>query len=258
MSAVEVAYSVEGEGPPLYLVHGIGARKTIWAGVVERLRDAFTCVAHDLRGHGESPVPPPPYAMANMVEDLEALRVRLGHERIHVAGHSLGGMIGPSYARAHPRHTRSVGLLSTAAGRSEKDREVLQALIARMEQGGVEPQLDALVDRWFMDEFRATHPEAVALRLQQVVDTPEPVFLSVFHMYAETEMGPWLGEIECPCLVLTGELDGGCNPRLNQFITEQLADAKLVILDQLKHAVLIEAPDRVAAALREFLLGQDA
>ena len=67
-------------------------------------------------------------------------------------------------------------------------------------------------------------------------------------------MGPWLGEIACPCLVLTGELDGACGPRHNRFMADALPDAELVILDGLKHAILIEAPERVAPHVRDFLL----
>ena len=54
--------------------------------------------------------------------------------------------------------------------------------------------------------------------------------------------------------MLTGELDGGCNPRLNRFIHAELSDSQLVILDGLKHAFMIEASDRVLPHLREFLL----
>ena len=67
-------------------------------------------------------------------------------------------------------------------------------------------------------------------------------------------MGPWLHEIKHPCLVLTGEFDGGCNPRLNKFIAGELINSQLVILDGLKHSILIEASDRVAKPLRKFLL----
>src|SRR5262249_33927787 len=63
---------------------------------------------------------------------------------------------------------------------------------------------------------------------------------NVFCIYAETEMSPWLNEIKVPCLVLTGELDGGCNPRLHRQIADALAGSQLVILDGLKHAILIE------------------
>src|SRR5262249_51467731 len=53
--AVECAYSVEGKGPPVFLVHGIGARRQGWAGLLEHLKADFQCISYDLRGHGDSP-----------------------------------------------------------------------------------------------------------------------------------------------------------------------------------------------------------
>ena len=254
MSAVEVAYTIEGEGPALYMVHGIGSRRATWAGLAPSLAGEFTCVSYDLRGHGESPAPPTPYSLDDLVEDLEALRAKLGHERIHVIGHSLGGMIGPAYARAYPGRVHSVTLLSTAAGRTAEDRAKVRGVIAAMEEQGIEAVLGTLVDRWYTDAFVETRPDAIETRKRQVLDTPAHVFLSVFRIYAETEMAPWLHEVACPCLVLTGALDGGCNPRLNRFIAGALPDSELVILDGLKHSILIEAPERVAPPVRDFLL----
>jgi 3-oxoadipate enol-lactonase len=256
MAAVDVSYQITGQGPALYLVHGIGSRKTTWDELVKGLSDRYTCVSYDLRGHGDSPVAATPYSLEDMVDDLEALRQKLGHQHIHIAGHSLGGMIGPAYALAYPQHTLSVSLLSTAAGRSEEDRAKLQAVGDAMEQNGIVETLGTFVARWFTDDFMAAHPEIIEARLQQVKDTPADVFLSVFWIYAKTEMAPWLHRVTCPCLVLTGELDGGCNPRLNRFIDAQLPDSQLVILPGLKHSLMIEASDQVLPPLRKFLLEQ--
>ena len=258
MAAIDVSYRITGEGPPLYLVHGIGARKTTWDTLIAGLEDRFTCVSYDLRGHGDSPVPPPPYSLDELVEDLEALREKLGHESIHIAGHSLGGMIGPAYARSFPERCRSVALLSTAAGRNEEDRARLRAVGEAMEKNGIAETLPTFVDRWFTDAFIAASPQAIDARLRQVIDTPAEVFMGVFWIYATTEMGPWLHEVECPCLVLTGELDGGCNPRLNCYIHQQLRDSRLVILDGYKHSLLMEASHEVLPQLRDFLLEQES
>ena len=254
MAAVGLSYEITGVGPPLYLVHGIGSRKLGWAGLLPHLEDRFTCVTSDLRGHGASPVPATPYSLDDLVADLEALRATLGHEKIHVIGHSLGGMIGPAYARAHPDRALTVGLLSTAAGRTEEDRAKLRGVIAAMEERGIRPVLDTLVQRWYTDDFIAAHPDLIDKRKQQVVDTPAEVFLNVFRIYAQTEMAPWLNQIAAPSLVLTGELDGGCNPRLNRLIAGELPDSELVILEGLKHSILIEAPERVAAPVQDFLM----
>jgi pimeloyl-ACP methyl ester carboxylesterase len=165
-------------------------------------------------------------------------------------------MIGPAYAHAYPEHTLSVGLLSTAAGRTDDDRAKLRAVGEAMENNGIIETLATFVARWFTDDFVEAHPEVIAARLQQVKDTPPDVFLSVFWIYATTEMAPWLYQVACPCLVLTGEFDGGCNPRLNRFIHDQLPDSRLVILASLKHSLMIEASDRVLPHLRDFLLEQ--
>ena len=255
MTAIDVSYRIEGQGPALYMVHGIGSRKVTWDGIIPDLKDHFTCVSYDLRGHGDSPIPQTPYTLDQLVEDLEALRQKLGHEKIHIIGHSLGGMIGPAYARAHPDRILSVGLLSTAAGRTDEDRAKLKAVGDAMEEKGVMPVINTLVERWYTDAFIASRPDLIEMRKQQVADTPEQVFLSVFWIYATTEMAPWLQQINCPCLVLTGELDGGCNPRLNRFMHEQLPDSELVILDGIKHSILIERPHRVSPPLKSFLLG---
>jgi 3-oxoadipate enol-lactonase len=256
MAAVDVSYRIVGQGPALYLVHGIGSRKTTWDELIDGLSDRFTCISYDLRGHGDSPVAATPFTLEDLVDDLEALRQKLGHERIHVAGHSLGGMIGPTYALAYPQHTLSVGLLSTAAGRTDDDSAKLQAVGAAMELNGIVETLGTFVARWFTDDFMAAHPEVIEARLQQVKDTPADIFLNVFWIYAKTEMAPWLDQVSCPCLVLTGELDGGCNPRLNRFIDQQLPDSRLVILPGLKHSLMIEASAQVLPHLRKFLLDQ--
>lgn len=254
--AIDCAYTIEGQGPALFLIHGIGARKTGFAKVVAALKDRFTCISYDLRGHGDSPLPEGRFGLEDLVDDLEALRDRLGIAQAHFAGHSLGGMIGPAYARRYPDRVRSLGLLSTAAFRTEDDSAKVKAVVAQMRAKGIGQVLDTLTARWFTDAFAAAHPEVIAWRKQQVMDTPAEVFLTVFDIYAETEMAPWLHEVAAPALVLTGELDGGCNPRLNQQIAAALPKADLVILEGLKHAILIEASERVVPPLRQFLLRQ--
>jgi pimeloyl-ACP methyl ester carboxylesterase len=250
---IRSAYAVEGDGPPLFLVHGIGASRHSWDGLVAALRHKYRCIGYDLRGHGKSPTPTPPYTLDDLVEDLEALRSELGIAKAHIIGHSLGGMIGPAYARRYPDRVRSLGLLSTAAFRTADDRARVKGVVAAMRSKGIAPVLETLKDRWFTPEFAAARPEVISRRLQQVIDCDPEVFLSVFDIYAETEMAPWIAEVKAPSLVLTGENDGGCPPRLNEQIAKAMPDAELVVLPGLRHAILLEAPDKVAPPVLEFL-----
>ena len=54
--------------------------------------------------------------------------------------------------------------------------------------------------------------------------------------------------------MLTGEFDGGCNPRLNAMLGDALPDSELVVLADLKHSILVEGPDRVLPPVLDFLL----
>ena len=254
MSAViDCAHTVEGDGPPLFLIHGIGAARDTWRFVLPTLTKHFTCISYDLRGHGASPKPDGEFGLDELVADLEALRAKLGIDQAHFAGHSLGGMIGPAYARAHPGRVLSLGLLSTAAFRTEEDSAKVWAVVRAMEEKGIPDVLGTLIDRWYTDRFVEERRDIVDRRLSQVVDTDPGIFLNVFRIYAGTEMSPWLHEVNARSLVLTGEFDGGCNPRLNTQIAEALPDAELVILPEYKHSILLEAGEEVAQHMVRFL-----
>ena len=245
-SAIDCAYSVAGNGPPLILIHGIGAARDAWRFMTPLLEARFTVITYDLRGHGESPMPEGEFNLDDLVADLERLRERLELESMHLAGHSLGGMIGPRYALHYPERVRSIGLYSTAAGRTEEDSNKVWGVVRAMQEQGIENVLGTLTNRWFTDAFLEQHADLVERRLQQVLDTNADVFMNVFRIYAGTEMMPWLHRVSQPSLIVTGELDGGCNPRLNRLIHETLPNAELEILNGLKHSILVEAGPRVA------------
>lgn len=252
-NVIDCDFSVEGSGAPLFLIHGIGAARDTWRKALPVLSPHFTVITYDLRGHGTSPMPPGEFGLDELVNDLERVRERTGFEQAHFAGHSLGGMIGPAYALKHPDSVLSLGLLSTAAFRTEDDSAKVFGVVRAMEENGIPNILPTLTDRWFTDDFIARHGDVVERRLRQVIATDPEVFLSVFRIYAGTEMAPWLHKVSAPSLVLTGENDGGCNPRLNRQIDAALPNSELVILPGYKHSLLLEAGDIVAEHVTRFI-----
>ena len=251
--SIDCEYTIEGDGPPLFLIHGIGAARDTWRFITPKLVDHFTVISYDLRGHGRSPMPDGEFGLDELVDDLERVRERTGFEQAHFAGHSLGGMIGPAYARAYPQHVLSLGLLSTAAFRTDDDSAKVNGVVSAMEDRGIPNVLETLTDRWYTDSFLEERSDIVRQRLDQVIACDPEVFLNVFRIYANCEMAPWIGEVDVPCLVLTGENDGGCNPRLNEQIHAALPQSELVILPDLKHSILLEAGELVAENMLRFL-----
>ena len=197
---IDCEYTIEGSGPPLFLIHGIGAARDAWRFIVPILRDHFTIVTYDLRGHGASPMPSDEFGLDELVDDLERVRERTGFEKAHFSGHSLGGMIGPAYAQKYPDRVLSLGLLSTAAGRTQDDSAKVNSVVKAMENQGIASVLETLTDRWFTDAFIASNSAIVRTRLDQVISTNPDVFLNVFRIYANVEMMPWLHKVDCPCV----------------------------------------------------------
>jgi len=251
---IDCHYSQTGNGPGLFLIHGIGAAKDAWRFIVSQLSKHFTVITYDLRGHGKSPVTNFDFTFDDLIADLERLREKTKIKKAHFIGHSLGGMIAPAYAKQFPDNTLSVGMLSTVAGRTIEDKNKVLKIIKSMQKEGIPKILSTLKTRWFTDDFIKNNFSLVDRRIKQVIDTKPEVFLNVFKIYAETEMITWLKNINKPCLVMTGENDFGCSPEHNQQISSQLKNSQLIILPKLKHSILLENPVTVSSKILNFLL----
>src|ERR1700749_4811718 len=96
-----IAYDRTGAGPPLVLLHPLGADRRVWDPIAGPLRASHEVIAVDLPGFGESPqlphTTPTPRALA---EAVAALLRDLGIERPHVVGNSLGGWVALELALA--------------------------------------------------------------------------------------------------------------------------------------------------------------
>lgn len=96
-----------GDGPPVVLIHGHPRTHTTWWQVAARLASCFSVVCADLRGYGQSTLPPdaPEHAQSAkraMAADVVSLMARLGHEQFAVVGHDRGSLVAFRSAMDHP------------------------------------------------------------------------------------------------------------------------------------------------------------
>ena len=250
---MNISFNIIGKGEPIIFIHGIGSRKISWNGIIKELKEKYLCISYDLRGHGESKVVQNTFDLNDLVEDLEELRSYLKIQKVHLVGHSLGGMIAPSYAIKYRERVASVTLLSTAAFRKAEDEQKILNIISKIKGEGIDKVLPDLISRWFTDEFINNNQNIINKRLKQIKSTPLNIFLNVFQIYASTKMDTWLKKIKVPSLVMTGENDLGCSPQINKKIAKALNNSKLIILNNLKHSIILEDPQLVATNLRMFL-----
>lgn len=105
-----------GEGPPVLLLHGFPQTKAMWHQVAPELARTRTVVAADLRGYGESSIPPggaghAGYSFRAMAADQVALMHALGYERFAVIGHDRGARVTHRMALDHPDAVERLAVL---------------------------------------------------------------------------------------------------------------------------------------------------
>jgi len=108
-----VSYRTAGSGPVLLLLHGVTDSSQTWAAVTPRLAERFTLVAPDLLGHGDSARPRGDYSLGAHANGVRDLLTALGHRRVTVVGHYLGGGIAMQFAYQFPERCERLVLVSS-------------------------------------------------------------------------------------------------------------------------------------------------
>ncbi|MDR6475096.1 pimeloyl-ACP methyl ester carboxylesterase [Paraburkholderia graminis] len=254
---VELNYRLQGDGPrALICIHGVGSYLEAWDGVATRLGDAFRVLSFDLRGHGRSSRVKGRYEIDDFVGDVLALADHVGFGQFDLAGFSLGGLIAQRLALTHPERLRKLVLLATVAGRTPEELERVAARLAALESGDRGSHYDASLSRWLTEAFQERNPELIAQLRQRNADNDLDCYASAYRVLAQTDFGGLIDRIAVPTLIATGEDDQGSNPRMASFMHQCIRQSQLAILPGLRHSILIEAPDAVAALMRDFLFDE--
>jgi pimeloyl-ACP methyl ester carboxylesterase len=137
-----VSYRTAGSGPALLLLHGIANSSETWERAAALLCERFTVIAPDLLGHGRSATPRGDYSLGAHASGARDVANALGHERVTVVGHSLGGGIAMQFAYQFPERTERLVLVSSGG----LGREV-HALLRAASLPGADYVLPAITSR---------------------------------------------------------------------------------------------------------------
>ncbi len=250
---IDIHYVVEGEGAPVTLIHGVGSNAEGCDEIARRLTPSFKVIRMDLRGHGASGRIVGRCSLEDFAADVVAVLDNEGVAVTDVMGFSLGGMIAQCLALTHPGRIRRLGLVSAVAGRTPEEKKRLSERARTIRAEGVGPVIGASAERWFTKDFLEAHPDKVAKRLAEIHANDPASYAEAYRVFAESDLGDRIHSIPHRTLVMTGENDIGSNPRMARFMHREIADSQLVILPNLRHSILVEAPDVVVDHLLPFL-----
>jgi pimeloyl-ACP methyl ester carboxylesterase len=140
--------TVEGDGSPVVLVHGLGADSHDWNWQIPELAARHRVVAVDLRGHGASSVPAAGFGIDDYVADLVAVLDGLAVDQAVVVGHSLGGLIVAALAITHPERVAAVVEVDPAYGYDPAWPDGFRAVASAIDAAGPEATLAAMEAFW--------------------------------------------------------------------------------------------------------------
>ncbi len=264
-------YLVEGRGPAVILVHGLGGFAESWRYNVGALADRATVYSLDLPGFGRSAKPPTRYRLAYFARALHGFVEALGLPHVSLVGHSLGGAVAVTYALTHPARVERLALLGALVpgfgyqmswpyrlvatlGVGEAlsllgCARVYKAVLARCFHRPVRDEIDFLVDCHYAERAGAPARAAYLATLRHV----RPDFVEHAQDYRRA-----IATLELPLLLIHGRQDPVVPATHCANVADGVLRASVRWIDECGHFPQIEQPAVVNGWLSQFLIGRPA
>jgi proline iminopeptidase len=282
-----IYYQSVGRGAPLMIVHGgPGASHDYFLPYLLPLMRTSRLVFIDERGSGKSSKieNPRQYTVANMVEDIEAVRQALDLGKISLLGHSFGGVLVQAYAFKYQKNLSHLILGSTFSS-TEELNQVLAKMKAEMnpkerdrvytleaaglfgkgeiwEHGRYPEQYARLAwGKGYFPYLYQNRPDPNYDPLNENTGTAWDVYREMWGSSGEfvvdgnlkeVEYIGQLSQIKVPTLIIVGDHDE-CDPKMSQEMHEKIAGSQLVILPNSGHMTFVDQPEQFLRAVRDFV-----
>ena len=237
----------------LMLSNSLGTTMDMWDGQLAPFTRHFRLVRYDRRGHGKSGCPEGPYTMERLGRDALAVLDGLGLERVSWCGLSMGGMVGQWLGANAPQRIERLVLTNTSS--YFPDKAAWNERIALVRERGLAAFAGPNMERWFTRGFRERSPEAVAPIRAMFAATPLAGYIACAEAVRDMDHRALLPRIEAPTLVVAGRHDPATPLEANEYISSNVAGAKLTVLDA-AHMSNVEQRDAYTEAVLGFLLAR--
>jgi pimeloyl-ACP methyl ester carboxylesterase len=269
VNGIEMHYEEQGSGEPLLLIMGLAADSLAWMFQLPDFSKRYRTIVFDNRGVGRTSKPAGPYSIAQMSDDAAGLLDKIGIERTHVVGVSMGGMIAQELTLRHPSRVRSLVLACTyAKPDAGVERQMESSLTAfggtRGPKGEIQVDLSNLDPMMFFQHLLPTVFNAQFImtelpKLMQVFSGALQYGFSMEAILAQTaatqshDTLARLGQITVPTLVMTGDSDLLIPPACSDTLAAKIPGAKLVKIPGGSHGFNFETPDLFNREVLSFL-----
>ena len=252
---VSITYELEGSGPLIVFLHGIGGNRRNWALQLAHFGSRFCAVSWDARGYLDSDDSPEPTKFKDFADDLLRLLDHVGAERAHLVGLSMGGMIVQDFYDRYPARVASLCLADSSAGFggvSDRVRdEFLSKRLEPLERGLTPRDIAPEVVKVLVAESASLHVREALIASMSALRTES--YKQALKAIITTDFRSGLPNIAVPALVIVGDEDQVTPKAESDFLVSRIPDSKLVVIPGAGHLSNIEKPDLFNNALNTFL-----
>ncbi len=249
------SWSRYGEGPTLVLLHGVGMNQHVWKPEIAELDTHFEILTYDMWGHGESLLPNRDLDLSDYTSQLLDLLNELEIEEVHLAGHSMGGLIALDFATSHSTRCLSVSALNSVFQRTSEQRIAVQKRAQDLADGNVTVNITETLERWF--GTTGTHPHGHAEELaRKLLESVNPAgYAAAYQVFANADEihSHSLQHLPVPALFFTGELDPNSTPAMSEAMAALVPNSHWAVLSGERHMMTLTAPTYVSDAIRDFI-----
>ena len=249
-----VAGEVDGEGEAVVCVHGLGGSSNHWTPLMPVLARQRV-LRIDLPGSARSARVEGALSIERNVQAVLSACARLGVERAHFVGHSMGTIVCQHLALEAPALVRSLALFGPLLAPPDAGRDGLRARAAKARAEGVagmQAIADAIVAAATSADTRSQRPLAVAIVRETLMRQDPDGYARNCEALAEAQPAA-VERIEVPTLLVTGDEDGVAPPQAVRALGERIAGSRVAIYSRCGHWHSFERPEESARDLREFL-----
>jgi 3-oxoadipate enol-lactonase len=247
----DLAVEIEGSGPPVLMVHGLGGTSNFYQVQAQALADRFQVIRPDSAGAGRSPVAGQ-ISIGSHADDLAALLDRLGVSGATVVGHSMGTLVVRTLATRHPGLVSRLVLLGAVAEPADAVRQAQRDRAATLRQDGTAAVAPGVVASALSEGTRRDKPEVAAFVRELIMrQDPEGYARNCEALATATDPGPVAPGL--PLLLITGSDDKTGPPEVSQAIAAAHGSATVTVIDGIGHWTALEAAGDVTDQLLKFL-----
>ncbi len=259
INGARIHYERSGKGFPLLLIHAGIADSRMWEPQVKAFANDFDMIRPDLRGYGDSELPPVSHSMR---ADLVGLLDHLGVDRAHVVGCSLGGTVALDLAVEHPARVARLVLVGSGVSGSNLG-QADSALFADVEAADKAGDMDAVnraeIRLWVDGPRRPEGSVPAAVRdlvLEMNGRALRSDFASAPHQKLEPPAIGRLHEVAAPTLVIVGDEDLPQAAANAEVITSKIPGSRTVVIKGAAHLPSLERPEDFNRVVLDFLLAE--